>query len=162
MKEGTDLYRFRNSNGELLYVGISLSAVGRAADHRRDQPWWDEVSSMTVEHLSVDRDGALAIEMYVIKTEMPKYNRSHNCAIEAIKTAASACDCIVCGERMMQMPVCMPCRIELSTRVSKAHWDQFFRSRDLERLSRPGPPAADDDLGNFIALFDFGLEAGGS
>lgn len=73
-----DLYRFFNNKDRLLYVGISLSAAQRAAEHRSSKPWWPEVARMEVEHLKCERDGALAIERSAIEREKPLYNVTHN------------------------------------------------------------------------------------
>lgn len=74
-----DLYRFFDKGGDLLYVGISLSAAHRASQHRSTQSWWPEVASMDVRHLDTDvRREAEAIERQVIIDEHPKYNVAHN------------------------------------------------------------------------------------
>lgn len=69
-----DLYRFYDKAGDLLYVGISLSAAHRASQHRNDKGWWLEVVRMDVEHLPVTRTKALRIELEAIATESPRYN----------------------------------------------------------------------------------------
>jgi hypothetical protein len=69
----TDLYRFFDANGRLLYVGISLHAAQRASDHRRDKDWWSDVARMDVEH-QADRQTALKAELLAIRTEHPIHN----------------------------------------------------------------------------------------
>lgn len=69
----TDLYRFYGSDGQLLYVGISLSAAHRASQHRAEKPWWPDVARMDVEHFDNRVDAARA-EMVAIKAEHPRYN----------------------------------------------------------------------------------------
>jgi hypothetical protein len=70
------LYRFRNRDGRLIYVGISLSLPARLGQHRGDKPWWAEVTTVTVEHFP-DRASALAAEKEAIRTESPLYNVVH-------------------------------------------------------------------------------------
>lgn len=70
-----DLYRFYDRDDELLYVGISLSAVARASQHKATQPWWHEVARMDVEHLLTDdRVVAELAERRAIETEHPRHN----------------------------------------------------------------------------------------
>lgn len=73
----TDLYRFYDSEGRLLYVGISLSAAQRAADHRREKSWWPDVARMDVVHLENRRE-AEDQERYAIVTERPIHNVIYN------------------------------------------------------------------------------------
>ena len=72
-----DLYRFYNADDELLYIGISLSAVHRASQHRRGKSWWPEVARMTVERIYGDRKHAESVEGAAIRRERPKYNIKH-------------------------------------------------------------------------------------
>lgn len=69
----TDLYRYYDAEGRLLYVGISFSAIARAAQHRSGKGWWPQVANMTVEHLPTRQD-ALEAERVAILTERPIYN----------------------------------------------------------------------------------------
>lgn len=75
----TDLYRFYDRDNRLLYIGISLSAVERAGQHRADKPWWPDIARMEVQHLgTVTRREAEAIERDAIVAEKPKHNVVHN------------------------------------------------------------------------------------
>jgi hypothetical protein len=75
----TDLYRYYDSDGNLLYLGISLNAAKRASEHRKDKQWWNEVATIQIEHLPTgDRARVLEIEADLIKAEKPKYNVVHN------------------------------------------------------------------------------------
>jgi hypothetical protein len=86
-----DLYRFFDADDRLLYIGISLSAVQRAAGHRHRQPWWDDVARMDVEHFpDVTRDEILRIEREAIRTERPLHNVVH-----AVRFSIPSCR--VCG-----------------------------------------------------------------
>lgn len=67
------LYRFWNADGELLYVGISVRPWDRWKQHRGDKPWWEEVTSVTLENFAT-RAEVLAAELQAIRTEAPKYN----------------------------------------------------------------------------------------
>ena len=74
MSEGrTDLYRMYDEDGALLYVGISFSAASRAAQHRKAQPWWPQMSRIDVEQFD-SRDEALVAETTAIREEIPLYN----------------------------------------------------------------------------------------
>ena len=73
MNQQTALYRHFDAAGRLLYVGISLSAVARASQHR-DQPWFMEMATMTTEWLS-SREEAHAAERAAIRDEKPVHNK---------------------------------------------------------------------------------------
>ncbi len=71
------LYRHYNSNGELLYVGISLSSVDRLARHVRHSSWAYDISRIDITWMS-SRRAALLAERNAIHDESPKYNKFHN------------------------------------------------------------------------------------
>ncbi len=73
----TDLYRFYDSAGRLLYVGISLHAAQRAAEHKRGKSWWPDVARMEVEHLGHRRE-AEEEEQRAIIAERPLHNIVYN------------------------------------------------------------------------------------
>lgn len=73
-----DLYRFFDASERLLYIGISLSAIQRANEHRKEKPWWPEVARMHVTHLEASRLEAEAIERQAIIDERPIHNVKHN------------------------------------------------------------------------------------
>lgn len=70
---GTDLYRFYDDEGLLLYVGISTSAIARWAQHQGDKAWWPEVVTTKVEHFATRAEARVA-ELVAIRTERPRYN----------------------------------------------------------------------------------------
>lgn len=72
----TDLYRYFNDKDELLYVGISKSAVARAIQHQQQAEWWEEFSYMTRERFVIRGDAENA-ERIAIQNENPKYNIVH-------------------------------------------------------------------------------------
>lgn len=73
----TDLYRYYDRFSRLLYVGISLSAVQRAGQHRADKGWWSDVVRMEVERYPT-RELAIAAEREAIVSEKPMHNVVHN------------------------------------------------------------------------------------
>lgn len=91
MNERTALYRHFAADGTLLYVGISLCAVGRLAQHRAEKPWYDQISRVDVEWLPT-REQAIAAEKYAIQVERPLHNiihtRSWKPAIVEVEAAA--------------------------------------------------------------------------
>lgn len=92
----TALYRHFDASGELLYVGISLSAVQRLAQHRQTAQWFDRIARIDIEwHDS--REQALAAEIQAIMHEQPKCNIQHAGAEPLLAAIASpfkplACD----------------------------------------------------------------------
>ena len=66
------LYRFFNSEDELVYVGISLSGLRRMSQHSR-KPWWSEVARTELVHFP-DRESAREAERIAIRDEAPLYN----------------------------------------------------------------------------------------
>lgn len=80
MTEATDLYRHYDAQGVLLYVGVSLNAVGRLADHKRAAPWFCKISRVTVEHYA-SREAALEAERLAIVAEKPLHNVQFNAAV---------------------------------------------------------------------------------
>lgn len=72
----TALYRHFDAVGALLYVGISLSAVQRLAQHRQTAHWFDRIARIEIEwHDS--REEALAAEISAISCEKPPCNVQH-------------------------------------------------------------------------------------
>lgn len=73
----TALYRHFDDSGNLLYVGISNSAVRRLGQHMYGSQWASLISKVEIEHLS-SRQEALAAEKAAIRAEMPAWNKMHN------------------------------------------------------------------------------------
>lgn len=67
------VYRFFDIEGGLLYVGMTSQGVLRWAAHAKDQPWWFDVATVTVEHYS-SMASALDAEEAAIRTEQPRWN----------------------------------------------------------------------------------------
>ena len=70
------LYRHFGAGGELLYVGISASALRRLAEHKQVSAWFNEIRTVTIESLP-DREAALAAERDAVANEQPKFNVQH-------------------------------------------------------------------------------------
>jgi hypothetical protein len=73
----TSLYRFYDSTGTLLYIGITAQGQGRWYQHQSEKAWWPEVSRATVEHFP-DRPSAASAEVDAITAEGPMHNVHHN------------------------------------------------------------------------------------
>jgi hypothetical protein len=73
----TDLYRWFDETGQLLYVGISISAYERAKDHRKTKEWFREAKKMTIEQFAT-REQALEAEKTAIQNEKPLHNVVHS------------------------------------------------------------------------------------
>lgn len=70
------LYRHFGAKDELLYVGISISAMARLAQHKEASPWFEEITKVTIEHFAT-RQEAITAEREAIAKEHPKYNVQH-------------------------------------------------------------------------------------
>jgi predicted GIY-YIG superfamily endonuclease len=68
-----DLYRLYNAEDQLLYVGISWSAMSRLAQHKNEKRWWKTVARVDIEHFAT-RKQALQAESVAIKNEQPVHN----------------------------------------------------------------------------------------
>lgn len=71
------LYRHYDSDGALLYVGISTSPDDRHKQHERNSKWFKFVAATDVEWLD-SSDAARAAERLAIEDESPLFNRTHN------------------------------------------------------------------------------------
>jgi predicted GIY-YIG superfamily endonuclease len=72
-RERVALYRIRDEDDVLIYIGITNSIPVRWNGHQAVQPWWDEVRSLTVEWYDT-RVEAERAEKAAILAEQPKYN----------------------------------------------------------------------------------------
>lgn len=78
------LYRLRDMNADLLYVGITRDWPTRMTQHQRDKPWWSEVAGVELVRVHGTRPQIEAIERAVIKTEQPTYNKTHNAEVRRL------------------------------------------------------------------------------
>lgn len=75
------LYRLWDRHNQLLYVGISSKWYERLHAHEKNQPWWDEVVTVTLENFQT-REAVIDAEKIAIKTERPLHNRQHSHTFE--------------------------------------------------------------------------------
>ena len=68
------LYRFFDSQGDLLYVGQTCNLNQRIDNHRLSKPWWHEVADCRVEFLS-DQCALDEAERRAVVTESPRHNK---------------------------------------------------------------------------------------
>ena len=77
----TQLYRYFDATGALLYIGVSRRWFRRNVDHQREASWHYRISSATIE-MHPTRAAALDAERDAIRKERPLYNVVHNDAAE--------------------------------------------------------------------------------
>jgi predicted GIY-YIG superfamily endonuclease len=73
--EKTALYRHFDTDGVLLYVGITNNPAARFKSHAQHAPWMDFAASHTGEWFE-SRDEALAAESAAIRAELPVFNKA--------------------------------------------------------------------------------------
>ena len=78
----TDLYRHFDADGNLLYIGVSTSALTRFKQHKHRSSWVDKVRTITIEKYS-DRQSAFAAEKDAIEKERPPYNYERRKPVKA-------------------------------------------------------------------------------
>lgn len=71
----TALYRFFDTEGKLLYAGITGDPAKRWPGHK-GKLWWPEIASMTIEWFDT-RAEAAALERRAIRNEAPQHNIIH-------------------------------------------------------------------------------------
>lgn len=72
----TALYRHYDTNNELLYVGVSLSAITRLGQHKREQWWFERIARIDIEWYDTKSE-ALDAERHAIIHGRPLYNIVH-------------------------------------------------------------------------------------
>jgi hypothetical protein len=73
----TSVYRYYDSAGILIYVGITKQGIGRNVQHNGTKGWWQFVASQQVDHCET-RPDAQAREIELIQRHRPPFNRQHN------------------------------------------------------------------------------------
>lgn len=68
------LYRFTDAEGRLLYVGESVDALNRAAQHKQNAPWFWRVAAFHITAFET-REEAQRAEAVAIRSEQPMFNR---------------------------------------------------------------------------------------
>lgn len=71
------LYRIFGADGSLLYVGATMNPASRLQTHAKLQPWWEEASTIKLEHFA-SYEALIEAESEAIRTENPKYNQIHS------------------------------------------------------------------------------------
>ena len=71
------LYRHFDDKGELLYVGVSLSALNRLMGHQQNSHWFWDIAKVEVSKFET-RQASLDAETTAIKNEKPLHNIIHN------------------------------------------------------------------------------------
>lgn len=70
------LYRHFDAEGRLLYVGVSLSALGRLAEHRQNADWFWQIARVEITAYA-SRRTVLKAERIAIQREKPLHNIAH-------------------------------------------------------------------------------------
>lgn len=68
------VYRCRNSDGDVIYIGSTIDLDKRVPKHRTYKPWWPEVATIDTETYS-NLASARAAEAAAILAEQPRYNQ---------------------------------------------------------------------------------------
>jgi len=73
----TALYKHKNAEGHIIYVGVAKNIGARSAQHLGNSEWQAEIASIDVEWY---KNSLLAelMEIKLIKSLRPKHNRAHN------------------------------------------------------------------------------------
>ena len=73
----TALYKHKNADGHIIYVGVAKNIGARSAQHLGNSEWQAEITSIDVEWYANSLLAEL-MEIKLIKSLRPKYNRAHN------------------------------------------------------------------------------------
>lgn len=76
------LYRWWDADGNLLYIGKSISLFARIESHRQRSSFFEEAASMTMERYPDEITLGLA-EVEAIRAARPPYNVAHNREVNA-------------------------------------------------------------------------------
>jgi predicted GIY-YIG superfamily endonuclease len=89
MSDPTKLYRYYDSAGVLLYVGISKNALQRLTEHEAGKSWQENIANVRIETFP-DRDAAHTAERRAIAAENPTQNLIRYAANTAAQAKARA------------------------------------------------------------------------
>ena len=78
----TAIYKHKNKDGDIIYVGIATSAMQRSMQHLNTSDWKEEIATIDVEWVP-NRLMAEVKEIELIKELRPKYNKTHNDGLSA-------------------------------------------------------------------------------
>src|SRR3990172_1752243 len=70
------LYRHFDRDGKLLYIGVSLSVIGRLGCHKQNSHWFKKIAHIDIDQYS-SKEAALIAEKLAIKKENPLHNIEH-------------------------------------------------------------------------------------
>lgn len=73
--QNTTLYRYFDSDGQLLYVGITKNQFDRLQSHAKMAEWLPQIATASFQHFN-SRAEALRAETHAIGTELPKFNKA--------------------------------------------------------------------------------------
>lgn len=73
----TSVYRYYDSIGILIYVGITRQGMGRNTQHNGKAEWWPFVARQEVDHFPT-RGAAAMREKELIRSHRPPFNKQHN------------------------------------------------------------------------------------
>ena len=93
-----NLYRLYDANDELLYVGISKSALKRLGEHYQTKEWADQIATMTIEQYP-DRNSVEKAEQTAISKENPVHNKRRQQLVA--KTPRQLWELATSNERIM-------------------------------------------------------------
>ena len=82
----TSVYRYYDSAGVLLYVGITNRGSARNEEHDRSKDWWPYVTRQEVSHYR-SRAAAANVERETIRQYRPPFNVQHNVDHVAVREA---------------------------------------------------------------------------
>lgn len=85
MSKYQQLYRMFDKDDRLLYIGISMSALARLAQHAREQVWIMEVARVEIETRACTRQEIMDAELKAIRMERPLYNKAGVCGVRTPK-----------------------------------------------------------------------------
>lgn len=74
MADNLILYRFYDANGVLLYIGISRTMMVRLSRHQYENPFMDQVATITLQRGFQTRAELEAAEKWAIEDEQPLHN----------------------------------------------------------------------------------------
>jgi hypothetical protein len=87
------LYRHFGADDELLYIGISLSALQRLTGHRRHgSSWLTQITRVQIEYFPTEKEARQA-ETLAIRSERPLYNKA------GLHKPQRKRNCAFCGKR---------------------------------------------------------------
>ena len=76
-QDGHHLYRHFDCEGNLLYVGVSQSALHRLKKHRHLSPWFSHIARVEMTVYKT-REDVLIAERLAIQREKPRHNIQHS------------------------------------------------------------------------------------